>query len=669
MDTLAPIAVSVTRSEAELSRLPFAVQVVTSEGIGSGRTRLGLDEALAGVPGVIAANRQNYSLDQTLSIRGFGSRSAFGVRGLKVLLDGIPQTLPDGQGQLTNVDLDDVQRVEILRGSSSSLYGNASGGVISLTTEGERPPRIAPSVRVLSGAYGLLKYHGSVDAPVGPGRIAISGVRTINDGFRAHSNADLRQGRARLALPLGTTTLTGIVQVADDPTIKDPGALTRAEMISNPSLANPLSVTRDAGKDVSQSQAGLIASRRFGGGVTANATVFGLKRMLTNPTNAAYIELRRRAYGARGSAALPVSVGSRTAVLTGGADAQWQRDNRINLNFQRTVLTRDQLERVVEVGPFVQASMDPMRSVTLLLGGRYDRVRFSVDDHFLSDGDDSGMRLMSALSGSAGIATHALPAFGPYFNISTSFESPTTTELANRPTGPGGFNPVLDPQKAVSYEVGVRGRAGTAGSTETAGANLRIDYSVALYRANIKGELIPYETPGDPNRRFFRNAGSSRHEGVEVGAGIGAGVFSLRAGYTYSRNRFLEYVVPQLGITPAIVLNGHDEPGVPRHYVRGVLTFRPAGFGWVALEETAASSFFVDDANATRNNGWASTAVRGGLEIRAAGWSIGPFGGVSNLFDKHYAASVQVNAANGRYFEPSPGRNGYVGVEIAPSER
>src|SRR6185503_13228832 len=233
------------------------------------------------------------------------------------------------------------------------------------------------------------------------------------------------------------------------------------------------------------------------------------------------------------------------------------------------------------------------------------------------------------LSGSAGIATHAIKGFAPYANVSTSFESPTTTELANRPTGPGGFNPVLDPQKAVNYEIGVRG---------TAGSEMRIDYSIALYRANIKGELIPYETPGDPNRRFFRNAGSSRHEGIEVGAGIGVRIFSARAGYTYSRNRFLEYVVPQLGATPPVVLSGNDEPGVPHHYLRGVLTVRPARLGWLAVEETAASSYFVDDANtvAARNAGWASTAIRAGLDIRAAGWSLAPFGGISNVFNKRY---------------------------------
>ena len=649
--TLDPIDVTVTRSATEISRLPFAVQVVTDADMGAGRARLGLDEALVGVPGVLAANRQSYSLDQTLSIRGFGARSAFGVRGLKVLLDGVPQTLPDGQGQLTNVDLDEVRRVEVLRGSSSSLYGNAAGGVISLSTDGDRPARLAPAVRVLGGAFGMRKYRASVELPVGTGALSLSGLRTTTDGFRAHSNADIRQGRARIKLPIGGNTVTVTAQVADNPVIKDPGALTLDEMNSSPASANPLSVTRDAGKALNQSQAGITLSRHLSSGATATATVFGLRRGLKNPTTATYIEIGRKAWGVRGSAGVPLSVGSRPVTLTAGADAQWQRDDRINMNVTRTALTRDQLEQVFEVGPFLQATVEPFRGVTLLAGGRYDGVRFAVDDHFQNDGDDSGIRTMSALSGSLGIAVHASEFLAPYANVSTSFETPTTTELANRPTGPGGFNPDLGPQKAVNWEAGLRGGAGNTSRS-------RLEYSVSLYRANVTGELIPFEVPGDPGRRFFRNSGSSRHEGVEAGASLAIGAVSFRGGYTWSHHTFLDYR------TATTVFDGRDEPGVPAHYFKGVVTVRAGQNGWVAIEQAASSSFVVNDLNTARNPGWAATSLRTGFTVGVAGWTVLAFGGVENLFDKLYAASVQVNAANGRFYEPTPGRNAYFGVEL-----
>jgi iron complex outermembrane receptor protein len=427
------------------------------------------------------------------------------------------------------------------------------------------------------------------------------------------------------------------------------------EMNRDPTLANPLSVTRDAGKTVKQGQGGATYNRMFGR-VNANLTGFVFKRDLTNPTTAAYIELHRWAWGTRGTVGTPVMLGARTLFLTGGFDAQWQHDSRINKDITQTTLTRDQLEQVTEFGPFIQASIDPVRSLTLTAGARYDRNNFSVTDYFLSDGDDSGVRDMSSPSGTVGLVYHAKDFLVPYANVGTSFETPTTTELANRPTGPGGFNPILDPQKAVNYEVGFRGGV-------PAGGQGRVDYSVAVYRANITGELIPFETPGDPGRRFYRNAGSSRHQGIEMGAGVQYAWFSLRGGYTYSNNKFEDYRVTAAGVTT--VYDGNEEPGVPHNYFRGMATAR-SRYGWISIEQTASSSYFVNDGNTTRNAGWLSTAVRVGLEIPISGWVINPFGSVENLFDKQYAASVQVNAANGRYFEPSPWRNGYLGIEIRP---
>ncbi|MBI4421894.1 MAG: TonB-dependent receptor [Gemmatimonadetes bacterium] len=646
---LAPIEVTVTRAAAQLTRLASAVEVVTREDLGPGRPRLGLDEALAGVPGVVAVNRQNYAQDLTLSIRGFGARSAFGVRGVKILLDGIPQTLPDGQGQLTNVDLDDVERVEVLRGTASSLYGNASGGVVSLWTRGDaRPARVAPDARVLVGAYGLTKYRATLEAPLGRGSVSVTGARTATDGFRAHSEAELRRGRLRLGVPLGRTSVTLIAQAADDPNLKDPGALTQAEMDTAPSLANPTSVLRDAGKRVSQHQAGLTVARTLASGGTLTATIFGLRRDLENPTTATYIELARRAYGLRAATTLPLALAARTGTLSAGFDTQWQRDDRVNRNVQRTQVTLDQLEHVSEVGPFVEVMLEPWRPVTLTLGARYDRVSFQAEDRLLTDGDDSGTRVMSAASGSSGLAVELVPGFAPYSSVSTSFQTPTTTELTNRPAAVGGFNPDLRPQTAVNYELGARGQL-----------DRRLRYSIALFRADIRGELIPFEVTAQPGRRFFRNAGSSRQHGVEVSlTAAPLPVLRVGAAYTYSRRRFQDYQ------TSTAVLDGNDVPGIPRHYVWGVATYRFRGRAWVSMEQKWSSAYYVDDANTVQNGAWWATSVRAGLEIVAAGWRIAPFGGIANLFDERYAASVLVNAQFGRYFEPAPGRNAYVGVEV-----
>lgn len=651
--TLAPVDVTVTRTETDLRRVPYAVEAVSMTELGRGRGKLTLDEALAGVPGVLAINRQNYSQDVVLSTRGFGSRTQFGVRGLKVLLDGIPQTLPDGQGQLTNVALDDVDRVEVLRGSASSLYGNASGGVISLWTDQARRARVAPTVRVLVGANGLTKYRGAIDVPVGAASISASGERMVTDGFRSHSRADIRQGRIRVGLPMGRTSMTLIAQLADDPWLEDPGAVTAAELALD-STANPANVTRPAGrpngvgKEVRQGQLGLTGTRTFLRGGSLTATVFGLKRNLANPIASAFIGLDRWAYGIRTSGTLPFALGPATGTITTGLDGQWLRDARVNENVARTARTRDQLELVNELGPFAQVSFSPVPRATVTLGARYDRVRFEAQDHFLSDGDDSGVRLMDAPSGTAGIVFDVHDAAIPYASVSTSFETPTTTELGNQPTGPGGFNPTLNPQTATNYEVGLRGFI--AG---------RARYSAAFYRAEVRSELIPFDVPGAPGRRFYRNAGSSRHQGAEIGVTVSPiSALRIRGGYTYSKHHFLNYR------TATLVMDGKALPGVPRHYLSGSATLEVARHGWVTIEETASSSCFVDDPNTLQNGKWAATNVRAGVDVAVTGWNIKVFGGVGNLWNARYAGSVQVNAAGGRYFEPAPPRSFFVGAEI-----
>jgi outer membrane receptor protein involved in Fe transport len=246
-DTLPPVTVSVARADLPLTRLPFAIAVVNGPDATRGRTTWGLDEALAGVPGVFAANRYNFSLDQRLAIRGFGARSAFAVRGIKILLDGIPQTLPDGQGQLTHVELGVADRIEVLRGSASALYGNASGGVISIWTDARPPARRSGEVRVVTGSFGpgldrtWTKWQGTGRFRVGSaGGATLTLSRLSYEGARDHSAADLRAMGARLRLPLGPAwSLTALADVGDQPRADNPGALNLAELGTNRDAAAP----------------------------------------------------------------------------------------------------------------------------------------------------------------------------------------------------------------------------------------------------------------------------------------------------------------------------------------------------------------------------------------------------------------------------------------------
>jgi len=656
VDTLAPVSVTVTRAELPLARLPFAVAVVDKRDLAA-RPTWGLDEALAGVPGVFAANRYNFSLDQRLAIRGFGARSAFAVRGIKILLDGIPQTLPDGQGQLTHVDLGSTDRIEVLRGSASALYGNASGGVISIWTDARAPVRSTGEVRIVAGAFdrGLdrtwTKWQGTGRFPVGRGGGATLSVSRLSyEGERDHSAADLRAVSGRLRLPLGPTwSLTALADIGDQPRADNPGALNLTELGRNRDTVPPLNLATRAGKDVLQGQSGATLHGRLPSGDEASVTVFGLARDLENPQTFAYIRLNRAAYGTR------VVFTRRGGGVTAGIDVQRQRDDRTNWGnaggAPDTVRSLDQMEHVTELGPFVQGVVGVAPRTTLTAGLRYDRVSFDVRDRLVGDStsdlkyrNDSGRRVMAALSGSLGATLQASDAVTLYASLGSSFETPTTTELANRPDTAGGFNRDLSPQRAWTYEVGARGA--------------RRAWDVALYQADVRDALVSFEIPASPGRRFFRNAGSTRYRGVELAAG-GAVMrgLDLRVTWTYSDFRYRRYAFTAGGMTH--VLDGQRLPGIPRQALRLALRARPASFrgGWGEIETQYASAYAVDDTLSRQTSAWWVTNVR-------IGWDrthLSPFVAVQNLFNRKYVASVVVNAAAGRYYEPAPGRNLYVG--------
>lgn len=663
---------SVTRGALPLSKVPLAVQTVDRQQISEARPTWGLDEALATVPGVYAANRYNFSQDQRISIRGFGARSAFAVRGIKILVDGIPQTLPDGQGQLTNLELGDVDHIEVLRGSASALYGNATGGVISIWSNPQPLAALREDARVVGGTFAghsrrsWTKWQSTTGLRVGSGSAQLTASRLSYDGERDHSAADQRVINARLQLPLDDGwSLAVLADYADNPRADNPGSLTYAELHANRDTVPLLNRNRDAGKAVTQFQSGATLRRTLASGGEAAFTLFGLTRDLKNPLTTTYVDLERVDFGARANLTVPLSLAGRPNRVTAGFDFQRQRDNRKNFNFLNapgdsarpdTTRTLDQLEHVTELGPFVQSALELSPRATVTAGLRYDWVKFAVTDHLITatNPDDSGDRLMRALSGTVGVALTPSSAATWYANVGSSFETPTTTELANSPSGAGGFNPALGPQRAWNYEVGTRGTRGS-----------RLSYSVSLFQADVSGELIPYEIAAP--RFYYRNAGSARHRGVELSSGvrIASGV-NVHVAWTYADYRYRGYSFTTDSGTVTHVLDGRSIPGIPQHWLQLIARAAPAALRgvWAEVQQTYSSGFLVSDTLSVRASPWWATGVRVGFEGKLGGARFAPFVGINNAFNHLYVSSVVINAARDRYYEPAPRRNLYLGLSV-----
>jgi iron complex outermembrane receptor protein len=635
-----------------------------------------LDEALNNVPGVYVANRYNFSLDQRLSIRGFGSRSNFGTRGVKILLDGVPQTLPDGQSQLTNVEFGTIDRIEVLRGSASALYGNASGGVVSLQSEPADGGPFSQYARAEGGSYGLFKWQTRTHGRLGAASGTLSLSRTLVDGFRQQSAADLRLLNAAIDYTLsGTDLLTLRFNAADNPKAQNPGALTRAEYAANPDSAARSNILRGADKDAQQQQLALGYKHLDTDGSEYGVIAFGFLRDLNNPlatppptgvtaTSGTYVQIGRAAGGVRATGSRHVGSGALAPRVTVGVDYQYLRDDRRNFRSNAGAPTNvaliDQRETVSEVGPFVQLQWAPTERVLVSGGTRYDRVSFTATDHLLSDGvDNSGSRTMKNWNGNGGVSFRVTDALVPYVNVSSSFETPTTTELGNRPDGSGGFNDQLGPQRAWTYEVGARGRVGTM-----------IEYQVAGFLGRISDAIVQFQEVG--GRAFFRNAGKTHNDGLELGLSVrpvrGLRLFGT---YTYANYIFADYKV----VSPAGVdtLDGKRLPGVPKHFARfGMRGDLGRGFA-VDVDHTLSSSLYADDDNTLANfiEGWGAgvTNLRVSWRGEAGRAMVNPFIGINNLFNKRYIASVTINGFDRvvnapRVIEPAPEINLYIGGEI-----
>ncbi len=660
------ISVSVSRSPEDVQRAPYAIGVLGAADIQGLQATASLDESLSQVPGVVVDNRYNFALGNRISIRGFGARSQFGVRGMRIIQDGIPLTLPDGQSQLNNLDLGAAGRIEVIRGPAAALYGNASNGVISVQTESAPPVPLRPEFRALGGSYGNGRGYGKYDLTLGgqAGRFDYLGHLTYfdSDGFRTHSEAryTLLNTRLRYA-PDPRSQLTLVVNYADAPLAESPSSLTDSIARVKPDTARAIVLPpeecpsapgfggcQDLGEETRQGQAGLTYRRLLAEAHEISLMGYGLFRELDNRIPFRLIELERAGGGLRAEYRHAPPAGRLTR-LTAGLDLDHQSDDRVEqYRDQETLgpLTLDQDERVTSLGLFGHAALLLASDLELTVSVRYDRVRFAVDDRLVTEGDpdDSGGRTMDQWSPLAGLSLAQAPWLNVYANIGRSFQTPTTTELTDTL---GGFNPALEPERATNYEIGAKGTAGG-----------RLSYSLALFYSHIEDQLIGSEAAGT-ERVFFENAGSSIHRGIEAAvAALVAPGLSVTAAYTYSNFELDEFR------TEAGDFSGNRVPGIPPHRLHARIGYARGPGPSGSFNLTAVDSYFVDSANESRNDGYVVADLRLGYNALLPGFEIVPFLGINNLSDVRYNSSVVVNAIAGRYYEPAPGRNAYAGLML-----
>ena len=678
--TAEPLPTALPTVQVQAARVPgvdpFALPAsLDTVWIDADRTGPGtqLSEALGGVPGLLARDRQNFAQDTQLSIRGFGARSTFGVRGVRVLIDGVPATMPDGQGQLSHASLLGAERIEVLRGPFSALYGNSSGGVLQVwSAQGQAgdPWRL----RVNAGADNTLSVGAQLRG-AGPGvdyNVAANHFST--DGWRDHSRARRESLNARLGTELAGGRLELLLNALHAPNAQDPLGLTRAQVAADPRQATAVAEQYNTRKSVRQQQAGLRWTREAGAQRWQLMGYAGQRAVTqylpippgpqANPLHAGGVIDLDGGYGGLDARwGWNGDLWGRPLDLVVGVNADRQRQHRTGYeNFVGTTvgvrgrLRRDQIDIVQNVDQFAQAWWQWSPRWSLLAGVRHSAVRFESDDRYIvgRNPDDSGRRRYQATTPVAGVSFEASPQWRLHAAIGRGFETPTFNELGYRADGQAGLALDLAAARSRSVEVGSKWHAQDGRQLD-----------ISLFRADTDDELaVASNTNG---RSTYRNIGRTRRQGVELQYRQPlAEQLELQLAWTWLqaqvRSPYLACAASNCAVPDTVVAAGSRLPGVPRQQAYARLQWSPGQWQW-ALEAAASSDVVVNDIATERAAGYALLNLEAGRRWTLQSGDLRAFARIDNVLDQRYIGSVIVNDGNGRFFEPGPDRRASVGLQ------
>lgn len=651
---LAPATVTSTRLTTNELAAPYSLSVVSLPAAQSGRQRLSPQEFLPAVPGVFSLNADNFAQDLRISIRGFGARSAFGIRGLRLMVDDLPESTPDGQGQVDNLALGLVERVEVVRGPAAGLYGNASGGVVSFYTENPSGRPYA-EVRMSAGAFGFQQYQAKFGGQRGRFQHLSHAAWTSTDGYRDHSRmrAALFYGKYRYTIG-DRSAATLILNYANSPQADDAGALTLLQADTARRTARDLNLRFQAGERLWQARVGVVFDHRFSEKSRLKIRLFHTLRDFENklPTTASGIVALQRGYAGGGANwTREQRLGPLAWQTQLGFDLDAQRDDRQrygNADGTRAALAFDQRETFRSVGAYWLNQVSLREKLSLTANLRFDAVQLRAADYFTTDGDDSDARTLGNINPIVGLNWLFSPKIALYGNVATSFETPALTELSANPSGRGGFNPDLRQQRAVSTEVGIKGLMFS-----------KLRFELAAFRTQARGEFVPFEVDSLPGRTFYRNAGRSLRRGLEAAATWQPlAAFSVTANCAASVFRYAEYSVGTSNF------EGKSLPGLPNFTAFVEPRWQHRRGGYAALQVAHAGRFFADDANSARVAAYTVLNLRGGWLLRFPNMQVEPFAGLNNWGGARYFSNIRLNAVGRRYYEPAAELGWYAGVRV-----
>lgn len=658
VEAIVEVIVEATHISLPINKAPLAISKIERKQIVRAHTQLGLDESIASIPGIVLQNRFNFAQDLRISIRGFGARANFGIRGVKILVDGIPETLADGQGSVDSIDLTSIGSIEVLRGPSSSLYGNASGGVIRIESDFDNPIN-GIEARLASGGNGYKKHQIHFNG----NNEQLSYIASIShldiDGYRQHSEHKNTLFNTRMRYTFkDNATLKLVLNHTDQPLANDPGGVNLTTLINDRTAARDRNIRLNAGEELEQTRIGFHYQRDIGSNGEFSIRNYHSWRNFEGRipiANNGVIDLNRYYTGGGLMYLHRNTIAGLSSNSIIGIDYDYQNDDRNrfeNINGLAGKQVLNQREKVTNSALYLQNQIHLNERWLVSSGLRYDEISFRVIDYRHGN---SGIRSLHQLSPMLGSSFAITGQATIYANLSSAFESPTTTELALADST--GLNTKLNPQSATNYELGVKGRVNSHSQ--------RYQYSLALFNIDVEQEIIALED--NLGRDIFVNAGESSRHGIELSLASQMNVTQLQGtidtsvAYTYSDFSYKTFTDKN-----GNNFSGKALPGLPRNTLHLALNYQSHQRNglFANLDILYLDQFALNNANTEYMESSLLTDLRAGLRFAKRDTSIEPFIGISNLFNEVYSANARINAFGGRFYESGPKRNLYAGLSI-----
>jgi iron complex outermembrane receptor protein len=679
---LAPVTVTATRTTTPVYQVPLAVTVIGQQQLQDKRG-YSLDEAIASVPGVFAQSRYGSS-DIRLSIRGFGARGAGDrsnagtSRGIRVLIDGIPETEPDGRTSFDLVDLAAASGIEVVRSNSSALWGNAGGGVVAIRTVPEFDHAFGRATQ-MAGSYGFMRTALQAGTLLGPASLAITFTNTMQDGYRAHSDSRRALANGSLTSSLGSSTDIGIFVTAANDLFHIPGPLTMEQALQDPRSANATYAARDERRYNRLARVGLTLSHDLSSERSISGMLFVNPKILQRSERGTYRDFNRHHVGGNLVYRADHSLGNGMSGETvAGADGAVQDGTVLFYSLtprgtRGTELRDNKAEGAMNLGVFAQERIRFSEQLDLDVGARWDKIRYDYRS-FIDPGLDA-VKSFSRVTPRVGLNLRLSPTHSLYASVGGGIEAPAGNETDPASTfgqdTVTAINPLLEPIHSTTYEVGTKQLTILSGGPLTT-----ITYEVALYDTRVTNEIVPYR-----GGRFYFTAGRASRMGAELGATLaGSSDLEITGSATFSRNRYVRYTVDSVHYGrpgKSADYSGNDIAGVPSSYYSLAASRTISQRVPVAVRAMlrGVGDYFIDDANAVKVPGYRilNVTLSTGRDIPIGSFAIRAFVTAENALNRRYIGSAFVNpdVVNGVpvAFEPGAGRGWTFSLSLGHRDR